>query len=103
MSMPAPGAPTPALLETFANPNPERDYTIRIRNAGNVPARLLGRHWVITDANGKVEQVDGEGDDHRRPSRRRRASTTWALAAPHTMPRSWRPGSTSAHVAGARP
>jgi len=45
---------------------PERDryvfaYTIRIRNAGNVPARLLGRHWVITDANGKVEQVDGEG------------------------------------------
>lgn len=31
MSMPAPGAPTPALLETFANPNPERDYTIRIR------------------------------------------------------------------------
>jgi ApaG protein len=45
---------------------PERDryvfaYTIRIRNAGNVPARLLGRHWTITDANGKVEQVDGEG------------------------------------------
>ncbi|MFP5373323.1 MAG: Co2+/Mg2+ efflux protein ApaG [Gammaproteobacteria bacterium] len=45
---------------------PERDryvfaYTIRIRNAGNVAARLLGRHWVITDANGKVEQVDGEG------------------------------------------
>jgi ApaG protein len=45
---------------------PEQDryvfaYTIRIRNAGNVPARLLGRHWVITDANGKVEQVDGEG------------------------------------------
>lgn len=45
---------------------PEQDryvfaYTIRILNAGNVPARLLGRHWVITDANGKVEQVDGEG------------------------------------------
>ena len=31
MSMPAPGAPTPALLETFPNPHPERDYTIRIR------------------------------------------------------------------------
>lgn len=45
---------------------PEQDryvfaYTIRIRNAGSVPARLLGRHWVITDANGKVEEVDGEG------------------------------------------
>jgi len=36
-------------------------YTIRIRNCGQVPARLLARHWVITDANGKVQEVDGEG------------------------------------------
>ncbi len=36
-------------------------YTIQIRNRGKVPARLLGRHWVITDANGKVEEVIGEG------------------------------------------
>ena len=36
-------------------------YTISIRNSGNVPARLLGRHWVITDGNGKVEEVEGEG------------------------------------------
>lgn len=36
-------------------------YTIHIRNRGSVPARLLGRHWVITDANGKVEEVVGEG------------------------------------------
>ena len=36
-------------------------YTIQIRNRGTVPARLLGRHWVITDANGKVEEVVGEG------------------------------------------
>ena len=36
-------------------------YTIQIRNRGSVPARLLGRHWVITDANGKVEEVVGEG------------------------------------------
>jgi ApaG protein len=36
-------------------------YTIRIRNSGNVPARLVARHWVITDANGKVEEVEGEG------------------------------------------
>ena len=36
-------------------------YTIQIRNRGTVPARLLGRHWVITDANGKVEEVEGEG------------------------------------------
>ena len=36
-------------------------YTISIRNSGSVPARLLARHWVITDANGKVEEVEGEG------------------------------------------
>ena len=36
-------------------------YTIHIVNRGSVPARLLGRHWVITDANGKVEEVVGEG------------------------------------------
>ena len=36
-------------------------YTISIRNCGNVPARLVARHWIITDANGKVEEVEGEG------------------------------------------
>jgi len=36
-------------------------YTIHIVNRGSVPARLLGRHWVITDANGKVDEVVGEG------------------------------------------
>ncbi|MFT3756333.1 MAG: Co2+/Mg2+ efflux protein ApaG [Pseudoxanthomonas sp.] len=36
-------------------------YTIRIRNSGQVPARLLDRHWIITDANGKIEEVRGEG------------------------------------------
>ena len=36
-------------------------YTITIRNHGSLPAKLLSRHWVITDANGKVEEVRGEG------------------------------------------
>ena len=36
-------------------------YTITIRNEGKAPARLLTRHWVITDANGKVQEVAGEG------------------------------------------
>jgi ApaG protein len=36
-------------------------YTIRIANAGSVPARLLTRHWIITDANGKVQEVRGDG------------------------------------------
>jgi len=36
-------------------------YTIQIRNRGSVAARLLSRHWLITDANGKVQEVQGEG------------------------------------------
>jgi ApaG protein len=36
-------------------------YTINIANAGSVAARLLSRHWVITDANGKIQEVRGDG------------------------------------------
>lgn len=36
-------------------------YTIRIENQGSLPARLLRRHWRITDANGEVEDVHGDG------------------------------------------
>ena len=36
-------------------------YTITIRNEGRVPARLMTRHWIITDANGKVQEVRGDG------------------------------------------
>lgn len=36
-------------------------YTITISNNGEQPARLISRHWVITDANGKVQEVTGDG------------------------------------------
>ena len=36
-------------------------YTITINNRGGIPAKLLNRHWLITDANGKVQEVRGEG------------------------------------------
>ena len=36
-------------------------YTITIRNTGAVPAQLLERHWIITDAHGAVQEVRGEG------------------------------------------
>jgi len=36
-------------------------YTITISNNGQLPARLLTRHWVITNADGKVEEVKGDG------------------------------------------
>ncbi len=36
-------------------------YTVTIRNVGTTSARLLTRHWVIRDANGKVQEVQGDG------------------------------------------
>jgi ApaG protein len=36
-------------------------YTITITNAGNVPAQLVSRHWIITDANNLVQEVRGLG------------------------------------------
>ena len=36
-------------------------YTITITNTGNVPAQLVSRHWVITDANNQVQEVRGMG------------------------------------------
>lgn len=36
-------------------------YTVRLRNAGSMPAQLVARHWMITDANGKVREVSGDG------------------------------------------
>jgi len=36
-------------------------YTITLTNTGDHPAKLLTRHWVITDANNQVQEVRGEG------------------------------------------
>ncbi len=36
-------------------------YTITISNDGDEPATLRSRHWIITDANGKVQEVSGDG------------------------------------------
>lgn len=36
-------------------------YTITLANTGEVSARLLTRHWVITNADGLVQEVHGEG------------------------------------------
>jgi ApaG protein len=36
-------------------------YTITIRNAGQFAAQLISRHWIITDAQGLVQEVRGLG------------------------------------------
>ena len=36
-------------------------YRITIRNTGQAPAQLVSRHWIITDAEGAVQEVEGAG------------------------------------------
>ncbi|MBC7622276.1 MAG: Co2+/Mg2+ efflux protein ApaG [Aeromicrobium sp.] len=36
-------------------------YTIKITNTGAVAAKLISRHWIITDSDGKVQEVRGVG------------------------------------------
>jgi ApaG protein len=36
-------------------------YTVTIRNTGAVAGQLISRHWIITDADGQVQEVRGEG------------------------------------------
>ncbi|HEY7289405.1 MAG TPA: Co2+/Mg2+ efflux protein ApaG [Vicinamibacterales bacterium] len=36
-------------------------YTVRITNEGDDTVQLLSRHWIITDAAGRVEEVKGSG------------------------------------------
>jgi ApaG protein len=42
-------------------------YTVRIANEGLEPAQLRTRHWIIRDANGKIEEVRGPGVVGRQP------------------------------------
>jgi ApaG protein len=61
-------------------------YTITILNEGSEPARLLRRHWIITDANGKVQEVRGDGvvgeQPHLPPGRGFRYSSGAILETP---------------------
>ena len=55
---------TTRFLEDQSIPEDDRyvfAYTIRIQNLGEVAAQLISRHWVVTDANGKVQDIRGDG------------------------------------------
>lgn len=61
-------------------------YTVTIRNTGHVAAKLLTRHWIITDGHGKVQEVRGEGvvgeQPHLRPGESFRYTSGAVLETP---------------------
>lgn len=71
--------------------DPARDryvfaYTITITNTGSVAAQLLSRHWIITDASNKVQEVKGKGvvgeQPHLRPGQSFEYTSGSAIATP---------------------
>lgn len=62
-------------------------YTITIRNTGDVTAQLIARHWVITDADGHVDEVRGLAVVGHQPMLKPGESfeyTSWTrIATPH--------------------
>jgi ApaG protein len=58
------------IIESQSSPDENRyvfAYTITITNASPQPARLIRRHWLITDSNGRVQEVEGEGVIGKKP------------------------------------
>ena len=54
----------PRYLAEQSEPDEDRylfAYTVTIRNTGEMTAQLLSRHWIITDADGNIEEVRGPG------------------------------------------
>ena len=57
-------------------------YRVRITNGGDETVQLRTRHWVITDANGKVEEVRGAGVIGQQPTLEPGASFEYTSACP---------------------
>lgn len=61
-------------------------YTVTIRNTGNVTAQLISRHWFITDANNKVEEVQGLGVVGEQPTLRPGEAFEYTSGCPIATP-----------------
>ncbi len=76
-------------IERESDPDGKRfvfAYTITISNAGGEAAQLLNRYWRITDAEGKVEEVEGPGVVGKQPLLEPGESFRYTSAAILTTP-----------------
>jgi ApaG protein len=79
----------PRYLEDQSDPGAKRffwAYTIEIANAGAAPVQILARHWIITDQNGKREDVRGAGVVGEQPVIGPGSSFTYTSGCPLTTP-----------------
>ena len=78
-----------AYVESQSQPDADQyvfAYTVTIHNTGQIPARLLTRHWIITDGHGQVQEVRGDGvvgeQPHLGPNERFRYTSGAVLQTP---------------------
>ncbi|HTT13000.1 MAG TPA: Co2+/Mg2+ efflux protein ApaG [Burkholderiaceae bacterium] len=61
-------------------------YTVTIRNTGDVAGKLISRHWIITDGDGEVHEVRGEGVVGEQPELAPGQSFEYTSGCPLTTP-----------------
>ena len=61
-------------------------YTVEIANLGETSAQLISRHWIITDAEGEVEEVRGPGVIGEQPTLEGGQKFTYTSACPLRTP-----------------
>ncbi len=78
-----------AYIATQSDPSANRyvfAYTVTITNRGTVPVQLITRHWIITDANERTQEVHGEGvvgeQPHLQPGESYRYTSGAAIETP---------------------
>jgi len=79
----------PSYLAEQSDPEAHRfvwAYRIEIENRGDEPAQLVSRHWVITDATGRVEEVKGLGVVGEQPTIRPGETFDYASGCPLQTP-----------------
>lgn len=95
----------PVYLEEQSSPAEHRyvwAYRIRIENLGRETVQLLTRHWRITDANGRVQEVRGEGVVGEQPVLEPGESFEYTSGCPLSTPSGFMVGSYGMVAAGGR-
>jgi ApaG protein len=80
---------TPTYLDDQSDPEDGRwvwAYTVEIENGGDDAVQLKSRYWHITDANGRVEEVEGPGVVGEQPTLSPGDSFTYTSGCPLTTP-----------------
>ena len=79
----------PHFLDEQSDPSRERyvwAYRVDIENGSPTTVQLLARHWIITDANGQVQEVRGLGVVGEQPVLHAGERFTYTSGCPLTTP-----------------